>query len=58
MAFVSGYTVFLPGNWDVPTFLFSYTMIGLVPVLFVLWKVIKKTKVRILPSSLLFEQGR
>jgi amino acid transporter len=23
MAFVGGYTVFLPGNWDVPTFLFS-----------------------------------
>ncbi|KAF8212010.1 amino acid permease/ SLC12A domain-containing protein [Mycena galopus ATCC 62051] len=28
MAFVSGWTVFLPGNWDVPTFLFSYTMLG------------------------------
>lgn len=24
MCFVGGYTVFLPGNWDVPTFLFSY----------------------------------
>jgi amino acid transporter len=24
MAFVGGYTVFLPGQWDVPTFLFSY----------------------------------
>lgn len=23
MAFVGGYTVFLPGNWDVPSFLFS-----------------------------------
>lgn len=23
MTFVGGYTVFLPGNWDVPTFLFS-----------------------------------
>jgi len=23
MTFVSGYTVFLPGNWDVPSFLFS-----------------------------------
>jgi amino acid transporter len=24
MTFVGGYSVFLPGNWDVPTFLFSY----------------------------------
>ncbi|KAL2013958.1 hypothetical protein VTN00DRAFT_1483 [Thermoascus crustaceus] len=46
MAFVGGYTVFLPGNWDVPTFLFSYTMIGVFPVLFVGWKVVKRTKWR------------
>lgn len=46
MAFVGGYTVFLPGNWDVPTFLFSYFMIGLFPVLFFGWKFIKKTKLR------------
>ncbi|TIA50277.1 amino acid permease [Aureobasidium pullulans] len=44
MAFVGGYTVFLPGKWDVPTFIFSYFMIGLFPVLFVGWKFIKKTK--------------
>lgn len=44
MAFVGGYTVFLPGNWSVPTFLFSYTMIGVFPILFVFWKVYKKTK--------------
>ncbi|OJD26798.1 hypothetical protein ACJ73_01817 [Blastomyces percursus] len=44
MAFVGGYTVFLPGKWSVPTFLFSYTMIGLCPVLFFGWKLIKKTK--------------
>ncbi|KAL1677408.1 amino acid permease/ SLC12A domain-containing protein [Schizophyllum commune] len=58
MAFVSGYTVFLPGNWDVPTFLFSYTMIGLVPVLFVLWKVIKKTKVQDLQDVTFFATER
>ncbi|KAL1998780.1 hypothetical protein VTN02DRAFT_5582 [Thermoascus thermophilus] len=46
MTFVGGYTVFLPGNWDVPTFLFSYTMIGVFPVLFVGWKVVKRTKWR------------
>lgn len=44
MTFVSGYTVFLPGMWSVPTFLFSYTMIGVFPVLFVTWKLLKKTK--------------
>ncbi|KLJ13587.1 hypothetical protein EMPG_11480 [Blastomyces silverae] len=44
MAFVGGYTVFLPGKWSIPTFLFSYTMIALCPVLFFGWKLIKKTK--------------
>lgn len=46
MAVVSGYGVFLPGKWDVPTFLFSYTMIGLVPLLFIGWKVLKRTRFR------------
>lgn len=44
MTFVGGYTVFLPGHWNVPTFLFSYTMIGFFPVLFVGWKLLKRTK--------------
>ncbi|KAI6080567.1 amino acid permease/ SLC12A domain-containing protein [Hypoxylon rubiginosum] len=44
MTFVGGYTVFLPGKWNVPTFLFSYTMIGVCPILFVGWKLIHKTK--------------
>ncbi|KAK3390313.1 putative carnitine transport protein [Podospora didyma] len=43
MTFVGGYTVFLPGNWDIATFLFSYTMIFLCPVLFLGWKLAKKT---------------
>jgi amino acid transporter len=46
MAFVGGYPVFLPGEWDVPTFLFSYFMIGIFPVLFFGWKVVKKSKWR------------
>ena len=46
MTFVGGYTVFLPGQWSIPTFLFSYTMIGVFPVLFVFWKFYKKTKWR------------
>ncbi|KAB5535273.1 putative carnitine transport protein [Coniochaeta sp. 2T2.1] len=45
MTFVSGYTVFLPGKWDIPTFLFSYTMIGIWPVLYLGWKLLKKTTV-------------
>ena len=46
MTFVGGYTVFLSGFWDVPTFFFSYTMIGVFPILFFGWKVVKKTKWR------------
>lgn len=46
MAFVGGYTVFLPGNWDITTFFFSYAMIGIVPVLFVFWKIVHRTQVR------------
>jgi len=43
IVFIGGYTVFLPGGWDVPTFLFSYMMVGVFPVLFVGWKVLKKS---------------
>ena len=44
MVFVGGYPVFLPGNWDVPTFIFSYAMVGIFPVLLLAWKFTKKTK--------------
>ena len=44
MTFLGSYTVFLPGFWDVPTFLFGYFMIFLCPVLFLVWKLIHKTK--------------
>jgi amino acid transporter len=43
MTFVGGYSVFLPGNWSVTTFLFSYAMIGIVPIIFIVWKIVKKT---------------
>ncbi|KAE8321849.1 amino acid permease-domain-containing protein [Aspergillus sergii] len=46
MAFVGGYEVFLPGKWDVPTFLFSYTMIGVFPIIFFGWKLWHKTQIR------------
>jgi len=45
MAFVGGYTVFLPGRWDIPTFFFSYTMIGVIPLLFLYWKIVHRTQV-------------
>ncbi|KAH8598862.1 amino acid transporter-like protein [Bisporella sp. PMI_857] len=44
MTFVGGYTVFLKDAWDVPTFLFSYLMCGVFPVIFVGWKLLKRTK--------------
>jgi yeast amino acid transporter len=44
MAFVGGYPVFILDRWDVPDFLFSYMMIFIFPILFVGFKLIKKTK--------------
>lgn len=46
MAFVGGYEVFLPGKWDVATFFFSYTMIGVFPIVYIGWKLVHRTKVR------------
>ncbi|CCF39410.1 amino acid permease [Colletotrichum higginsianum] len=47
MTFVGGYTVFLPldGYWNIPDFLFSYTMVGIFPVLYFGWKILKRTKI-------------
>ncbi|KAF1989425.1 putative general amino acid permease [Aulographum hederae CBS 113979] len=46
MTFVGGYTVFLPGFWDIPTFFFSYTMIGIFPILYFGYKFIMKSKIK------------
>lgn len=46
MAFVGGYTIFLPGKWDISNFLLSYTTIALFPAVFVVWKVVNKTNWR------------
>ncbi len=53
VALISGYEVFLPGRWDVATFFFSYTMIGVLPILYVFWKVTRHTRV-----SLLYPNGK
>ncbi|KAG6058749.1 hypothetical protein E4U17_007554 [Claviceps sp. LM77 group G4] len=45
MAFVGGYTVFLPGHWSVSDFLFSYTMLAVFPILYLGYKVVHKTKI-------------
>ena len=50
MAFVGGYTVFLPGLWGTPSFIFSYAMIGILPVLYVYWKIRYRTSVRVISS--------
>lgn len=44
MSLVGGYTVFLPGQWDVTSFLFSYAMIAVCPAIFIVWKLVKRTK--------------
>jgi amino acid transporter len=41
---IQGYVVFLPGAWVIGTFFTYYTMIFVCILLFIVWKVIKKTK--------------
>ncbi|GME89517.1 unnamed protein product [[Candida] boidinii] len=45
MVWVQGYTVFLPGNWSVESFLFSYLMIFIDIGLYIFWKVYKRTSI-------------
>ncbi|KAI1818064.1 amino acid transporter [Poronia punctata] len=47
--FLGGYTVFLPGKWNVPSFLFSYATVAAFPVLYVSWKLIHRSN--IVPSE-------
>lgn len=39
-----GYTTFLPGNWDIGNFFIYYLMVFVCIILFVGWKLIKRTK--------------
>ncbi|KAH6898077.1 amino acid permease/ SLC12A domain-containing protein [Thelonectria olida] len=39
-----GYSVFLPGNWDVGTFFTYYTMLLIAPILYLGWKFLKGTR--------------
>lgn len=45
MMFISGYQVFLKGQWSVSSFLFSYVMILVDLLIFLFWKFYKRTKV-------------
>lgn len=44
MTFVGTYTLFVPGGWDYKSFLFSYLMIFVDIAIFVIYKVIRRTK--------------
>ncbi|KAJ7352173.1 amino acid permease-domain-containing protein [Mycena albidolilacea] len=52
------YAVFLPGNWDALTFVFSYTLILLLPVIFVGRKLACRTQWRMLRDINLFTEER
>lgn len=41
---ILGYTAFMPGMWSVDTFLYNYVMIFVSLAVYILWKVIKRTK--------------
>ncbi|KAJ7209013.1 general amino acid permease AGP2 [Mycena haematopus] len=58
MVFLSGYLVFLPGHWDIPTFVFSYALVALLPVIFVGWKLVRRTQWRNLQEIDLFREER
>mgnify|MGYP001940399640 CR=1 FL=1 len=44
VVFVYGYSTFKPGNFTLESFFTYYTMVGVAPILFIFWKVLKRTK--------------
>nr|XP_040726490.1 amino acid permease/ SLC12A domain-containing protein [Protomyces lactucae-debilis]ORY84472.1 amino acid permease/ SLC12A domain-containing protein [Protomyces lactucae-debilis] len=44
MIFLQGYSVFIKGQWDVSNFLFAYFMVGVTPAIYLVWKLVKRTK--------------
>lgn len=52
-----GYSVFLPGSCDIGTFFTYYTMVLVCPVLYIFWKVLKRTKViKALEADLIWDK--
>lgn len=45
MTLLNGFPVFIKGNWKIANFFFSYTMVGVFPLLYFGWKFLKGTKV-------------
>ncbi|KAJ6468217.1 general amino acid permease AGP2 [Mycena sanguinolenta] len=58
MMFLSGYVVFLPGQWNTTTFVFSYALIALLPVIFIGWKIARRTQWRNLREVDFFGEER
>ncbi|KAK0219515.1 putative carnitine transport protein [Armillaria nabsnona] len=58
MPFILGYSVFMPGNWDTTTFFFSYTIIGVLPILFIVWKILHRTRLIRPEEVTFFEEER
>ncbi|GAA5854013.1 hypothetical protein JCM8547_008193 [Rhodosporidiobolus lusitaniae] len=48
---LQGYTVFLEDNWSTPTFIFAYGMPVIYIILFVGWKLLKRTKLETAQSA-------
>jgi amino acid transporter len=46
VVFVYGYSTFLPGAFTLESFFTYYTMVGVAPILYVFWKVLKRTKIK------------
>ncbi|KAI4290547.1 MAG: hypothetical protein L6R35_000160 [Caloplaca aegaea] len=45
MILMNGFTVFIRGNWQITNFFFCYTMVGVFPILYFGWKILKGTKI-------------
>ncbi|KAK0191765.1 putative carnitine transport protein [Armillaria mellea] len=58
MPFILGYSVFMPGNWDTTTFFFSYTIVGVLPILFIVWKILHRTRLIRPEAVTFFEEER
>ncbi|KAL8929792.1 MAG: hypothetical protein Q9208_000936 [Pyrenodesmia sp. 3 TL-2023] len=45
MMFMNGFTVFIRGNWKITNFFFCYTMVGVFPLIYFGWKVLRQTRI-------------
>ncbi|KAG7448364.1 uncharacterized protein BT62DRAFT_767533 [Guyanagaster necrorhizus] len=58
MMFATGFTVFLPGQWNTTTFVFSYILVVALPILFGVYKVTRRTKWRPPGAISFFDEER